>query len=182
MFQERPADAYAGLRYLQTRHEIDPAKIGLIGWSQGGGVALLAISSKSPIWRDTPLQHGFNSAIGFYPARCNDAQQSKPFTQVEPNTWSPISPLLILQGGKDDLTRAPSCQRFADAAAKRGNPVKIKVYPDAVHAFDAPNLKLQRRERRNMGGSGNYWIGTDYAARKDALKLVVERLRRDLLD
>lgn len=41
------ADALAGVAYLKTRKEIDPAKIGLAGHSEGGMVAALA-ASRSP--------------------------------------------------------------------------------------------------------------------------------------
>ena len=43
-FDELAADALAGVRYLQTRDEIDPRRIGLVGLSQGGRIAPLAAS------------------------------------------------------------------------------------------------------------------------------------------
>ncbi|MGI9355444.1 MAG: dienelactone hydrolase family protein [Rhizobiaceae bacterium] len=180
MYRYRPADAYAGLRYLQSIEEIAGDRVGLIGWSQGGGVALLTIVSKSIGRPAPPPEHDFKSAIAFYPAVCSDALQSMPFTDVEPGTWSPIAPLLVLHGAMDNWTRVGSCKRFANSAAARGEPVSMKIYPHAVHAFDAPNLKLQRRKGPVLGNGERPLIGTDYKARRDALKTVVETLIRDL--
>lgn len=41
-FEDRAADALAGLRFLASRPEIDAARIGLVGLSQGGWVAPVA--------------------------------------------------------------------------------------------------------------------------------------------
>src|SRR4051794_24740593 len=40
MWAERPSDAYAALAFLQAQPFIDPARVSLGGWSQGGGVVL----------------------------------------------------------------------------------------------------------------------------------------------
>lgn len=182
MYRYRPADAYAGLSYLQSRNDVAGDRIGLIGWSQGGGIALLTIASKSVGRPSPPPKEDFKAAIAFYPAVCSERLQSKPFTNVEPGTWSPIAPLLILHGAKDNWTRVESCRRFALDAAKRGEPVSIEIYPDAAHAFDAPNLKVQRRKGPRLADGERPLIGTHYASRQDALKRVVETLRSNLGD
>lgn len=41
-FEERGADALAGSRFLRSRPELDPGRVGLVGLSQGGWVAPLA--------------------------------------------------------------------------------------------------------------------------------------------
>jgi dienelactone hydrolase len=41
-FRDRALDAIAGVRYLKTRPEIDPARVGVCGHSQGGWVVQLA--------------------------------------------------------------------------------------------------------------------------------------------
>ena len=43
------SDALAGVKYLKTRPEIDPARIGLIGHSEGGLIAPLAASTSSDV-------------------------------------------------------------------------------------------------------------------------------------
>lgn len=41
-FRDRAMDAVAGIRYLRTRSEIDPARVGVCGHSQGGWIVQLA--------------------------------------------------------------------------------------------------------------------------------------------
>jgi dienelactone hydrolase len=41
-FRDRAQDAIAGVRYLRTRAEVDPARVGLCGHSQGGWIVQLA--------------------------------------------------------------------------------------------------------------------------------------------
>ena len=47
MWRDRPKDAYAALQYLQAQPFVKADHVGLIGWSQGGGVVLLSINDKS---------------------------------------------------------------------------------------------------------------------------------------
>ena len=109
-------------------------RIGLLGWSHGGGVALDAIRRKPE------SISGFKAAVSFYPGACNDRFQSKPYTQVEPQGWTTQVPLLVLIGEADVWTPFKPCDAFMAEAKARGNPVELKSYPQAVHAFDAPNL------------------------------------------
>src|SRR5580698_10686216 len=83
MLRDRPKDAYAALQYLQAQKFVQADHIGLIGWSQGGGVVLLTINDKS-IGRPEDLKQDFRAAVSFYPGACNEKFQSKPYTQVEP--------------------------------------------------------------------------------------------------
>ena len=45
-------------------------RIGLMGWSQGGGVVLLTVNDKS-IGRPAGLAHEFRAAVSFYPGACS---------------------------------------------------------------------------------------------------------------
>src|SRR5580698_9498406 len=84
-WRDRPKDAYAALQYLQAQPFVQGDHVGLIGWSQGGGVVLLSINDKS-IGRPAGLAHEFRAAVSFYPGACNESSQSKPYTQVEPGS------------------------------------------------------------------------------------------------
>ena len=143
MWRDRPKDAYGALQYLQAQPFVKPDHIALMGWSQGGGVTLLTINDKS-IGRPVALAQDFKVAVSFYPGACADQYQSKPYTQVEPDSWTTKVPLLVLIGEADVWTPFKPCDAFITAAKARGNPVELKSYPSAVHGFDAPNLP--RRE------------------------------------
>src|ERR1700688_4209037 len=134
MLRDRPRDAYAALQYLQAQPFVQADRLGLMGWSQGGGVVLLSINDKS-IGRPAGLAQDFKAAVSFYPGSCSERLQTKSFNAVEPASWTTQVPLLTLMGEADTWTLFPPCESFLTAAKARGNPVELKSYPLAVHAF-----------------------------------------------
>lgn len=179
MYRDRPKDAYAALQYLQAQPGVQAGRIALMGWSQGGAIVLLSINDKS-IGRPAGLRQDFKTAVAFYPGACADRWQSKPWTEVEPGGWTTQVPLLVLFGAADTWTPLGPCEKFLDAAKARGNPVELKVYPDAVHAFDAPNLPRTELPAYRNGNGPMPVIGTDAEARADAFSRVLEFLKTRL--
>jgi dienelactone hydrolase len=179
MWLNRPKDAYAALQYLQAQSFVRADRIALMGWSQGGGVALLSINDKS-IGRPAQLRNDFKAAVSFYPGACSEIAQSKPYTEVEPQGWTTHVPLLALLGEADVWTPPAPCQAFLSAAKARGNPIEIKTYANAVHAFDAPNLpRTELPQYRSRDGAIPV-IGTDADARADAFVRVPAFLEEKL--
>ena len=179
MWRDRPKDGYAALQYLQAQPFVKANRIALMGWSQGGGVALLTINDKSN-GRPPGLAQDFAASVSFYPGVCSDQLQSKPFTQVEPQGWTTKVPLLVLIGEADVWTPFKPCDEFIAAAKGRGNPVELKSYPGAVHAFDAPGLPRTELPAYRMRDGSIPVIGTDRAARADAFPRVLEFLKQHL--
>jgi dienelactone hydrolase len=87
---------------------------------------------------------------------------------------------LVLQGAADVWTPAPPCESFIAAAAARGASVAMQVYPGAYHAFDAPNLSQRELPDYRTRAGVVPIIGTDPAARADALQRVPAFLARYL--
>jgi dienelactone hydrolase len=179
MLRDRPWDAYAALKYLQAQPFVQADRVGLMGWSQGGGVVLLSINDKS-IARPAELAQDFAAAVSFYPGSCSERLQSKPFTEVEPQRWTTIVPLLTLFGEADTWTLFKPCEEFIAGAKARGNPVELKSYPSAVHAFDAPDLPRTELPAYKSWSGPMPVIGTDRQARADAFARVLEFLKRHL--
>jgi dienelactone hydrolase len=179
MWRDRPSDAYGALAYLQAQSSVRADRIALMGWSQGGGVVLLSINDKS-IGRPAALKQDFKASVAFYPGVCNDKFQSKPWTQVEPQGWTTQLPLLVLFGAADTWTPLAPCEEFLSAAKARGNPVELKIYANAVHAFDAPNLPRTELPAYRTGNGPVPVIGTDEQARADAFSRVLEFLKLHL--
>ena len=180
MWRDRPKDAYAALAYLQAQPFVQTGRIGLMGWSQGGGVVLLAINDKS-IGRPAGLARDFRAAVSFYPGACSEKWQSKPYTQVEPASWTTHVPLLVLSGEADTWTPFAPCEAFITAAKARGNPIEFKNYPSAGHAFDAPNLpRTELLAYRSSGDGPIPVMETNREARADAFPRVLEFLKRHL--
>jgi dienelactone hydrolase len=163
--RERAADADAAKAYLQDRPDVKPTAVSVLGWSNGGSTVLYVAGAR--VSDDRPP---FARAVAFYPG-CR---------ALADRGWRDRVPLQILVGGADDWTGAAACQSLAAAAQARGEPVAITVYPGAYHDFDHPDLPI--RERRGLAhsvaGDGVAHIGTDPAARADALIRVPAFLAR----
>jgi len=122
------ADALAALRLLATHPRIDPARIGIIGFSRGGQAALY--TALQPLRRgivDGELR--FAAHVALYPS-CSIPYRAREVTGA---------PLLMLLGAADDYTPAPACRAYADWFRARGAPVQVAEYAGAYHDFDLPS-------------------------------------------
>jgi len=165
LYRDRPKDAYGALAYLQAQDFVRADRVGAIGWSQGGGVTLFSIGTPSrgrPA--GLPPERDFRAAIAFYPGSCADDRQ--------PANWTTTVPLLVLIGVADVWTPAAPCKTFVDGAAARGAPVQIVLYPGAYHGFDAPNVTQRALPDYRTRAGVVPIVGTDPAARDDALQRV----------
>jgi dienelactone hydrolase len=165
--RERVGDAESAKAYLQGRADVKAEAVSLLGWSNGGSVVLYGVGAERRVGGGPD----FARAVAFYPG-CR--------VPLERGRWRARLPLLILIGGEDNWTPAEPCEDLAGEAQSRGEPVSIKVYPNAVHDFDHPNL--QPRTRTGLAytgdGTGVARIGTDPRARVDAIDRVSSFLAR----
>src|ERR1700733_14451611 len=165
--RERVADANAARRWLQTQSYVQPDRISLLGWSNGGAAALWTVRPSA-----TPHDGGadFRSAVALYPG-CRRLRET---------AWSARVPTLILVGGADDWTPAAVCQQMVTGAHDRSARVQIVVYPGAPHEFDRANapLKLHTGLVNIADPTGRAHSGSNPQARADAFKLVPEWLQR----
>lgn len=138
------------------------AGVFLLGWSHGGSTALAAAGA--------PVPPGLiRAAIALYPG-CRRMGQALP-------DWAPAAPVLLLLGGMDDWTPARWCQALAARAAGPGGPpITVHTYPGAWHGFDQPAMPLRVLSGLPLVRGGEAHIGTDPAARADALVRVPEFL------
>ena len=174
IYLDRPKDLYAALRYLQSQPYIQPDRIGVMGWSQGGGTVLLGIRADS-LGRPAELPQGdFRVAVGFYPGSCRDTVHRVP--------WTSAIPLLVLLGESDNWTALEPCKRFVAGAVRRGSPVEMHVYPGAYHDFDWPNLPMRSFTAYRTAAGVVPIVATDPAAREDALRRVPEFVAKHLRD
>lgn len=171
LYLKRPRDAYAALLYLQAQAYVRPDRIGVIGWSEGGGAVLYTIRAQS-LGRPAELPHGdFRAAVAFYPASCDERRQQG---------WTSTIPLLALLGAGDVWTPATPCKELLDAAAARGSRIELQVYPGAYHGFDRANSPIREYPEYRTAAGVVPIQGTDPAARQDALTRVPAFLARFL--
>ena len=160
--RERVADAAAARQWLQTRGDIRPDRIALLGWSGGGSTVLAALRKDR---RPADERPDFARAIAFYPG-CRG--------QLESGSFAARLPLLMLIGDLDDWTPAAPCDFLAKAARTRGEAIDLVIYPGALHDFDHPRREVKERSdvAYSATGTGKATVGTNPAAREDAIARV----------
>lgn len=166
---ERFDDAMGALRFLQSRDDVDAARVGVVGWSNGGVFAIAAVNGPSLARaraRGVALPSpGFRAAAAFYPGGC--------FSLVHEQV---VRPLLVLIGAADDWTVPAPCVAMVDAMRARGAEAAIVVYPGVLHYFDVEGQArafLPEVGNRNRP-EGGATVAYDAAAAADAHRRVAE--------
>ncbi len=164
---ERVADANAARRWLESQPWAIQDRVSVAGWANGAMASLWAVQPRA-----TPRDGmaDFRAAVAFYPG-CR---------QLSELAWSARIPTLILIGRADDWTAPAPCEQMVAGARGRSALASLVVYQGAYHEFDRPDYPV--RELTGLAytadGSGRAHIGTNAAARTDALKRVPEWLLR----
>jgi dienelactone hydrolase len=121
------SDAFGALKLLSDHPKIDKRRIGILGGSKGGTVALETAIQQAALARKVPDGVAFAAHVPMYPG-CS-VQYRKPVTSS--------APILMLLGERDDWTGGPRCPEYAQALRSSGAEIKVVVYPNAEHAFDS---------------------------------------------
>jgi dienelactone hydrolase len=136
----RRLDALGAIEYLADRHDVDPKRIGLIGWSNGGSTVLAATNLRHHDVSVATTRPAF--AIAFYPGCEADLKRG----------YVPSAPLLMLVGQSDDWTPSAPCAALARAAVE---PLpEIVTYPGAWHGFDSDAPVRLRKDVPNGANPG----------------------------
>lgn len=132
---QRRRDALGALQWLTTQAGVDPTRLGLLGWSNGGSTVLAASNRRNSEVSGAAVQPSL--AVAFYPGCEADLKRG----------YEASAPLLMLVGEADDWTPAIPCKELA--AKARGPKPQIEAYPDAYHGFDSNAAVRLRKDVPN---------------------------------
>lgn len=141
-------DAFAALARLAAHPRIDARRIGIVGFSKGGTVAVQTALTRRAA-RALPEGPRFALHVAFYPG-CSSQD-------YQPRTTG--APLLMLLGGADTYVGVAPCTEYADRIRSAGGSAEVKIYPKARHGFDG--------ERDYSDDKGENWSGCLFEEQAD---------------
>jgi dienelactone hydrolase len=149
-FPVGPADAAAALAYLARQPFVDARRVAIVGFSQGGDVALAIAASP-------PRRARLRAAAAYYPPCANRQGEALKV------------PTLILVGAADSVTPAEDCRAFVAAQPPGGAAARLVVLSGAGHLFDDP-----------ASAGGRLVLGMHFAYDRSAAARAEQELRRFL--
>lgn len=130
------ADAYAGLRYLASRPEIDAGRVVMMGFSYGGMASVIsAYAQIAELFAPDGLR--FAGHVSFYgPCIARFA---------DPRTTG--APVLIAFGDQDAIMNPDRCAETIADLERGGSVAQMVVYPGARHQWDGSRAVPWRAPR-----------------------------------
>ena len=161
---ENLPDVYGAFDYLARLPEVDPARIGITGFSWGGVLALLTATRRGS---EPYAGRRFAAHLSFYPGVCWGLNKVPGF-EFGALTGSPVR---ILVGASDRYEANPeSCPNMVAALAAHDRAlISVKVYPNAEHGFnmlESPFMYTDPYINQGKGGEGR--SAPNAAARLDS--------------
>lgn len=121
---DRAFDALGAVAWLRSRPDVDPARIGAIGWLHGGGTAI-AVDARALVASAHPAGGGFRAVAALYPG-CRGLQVDA------------LAAPLLLMGEADAWTPPRFCNDLLASLPPGGPAVTSYTYPGATHEFENP--------------------------------------------
>jgi dipeptidyl-peptidase 4 len=135
-------DHLAGVDYLKSLPHVDPARLGIYGWSYGGYLALYAATRAPDVFKAAVAGAPVTDWT-FYDSIYTERYMRTPATNAEGyETSSPLkkagalkADLLLIHGSSDDNVHLANTLAFVDALIRAGRPYSLLVHPREVHGF-----------------------------------------------
>lgn len=124
-------DVYAAGKYLQSRPDVDPQRVGLWGLSYGGILTAQGLARNSDIFKAGVDMAGVHLYGGLDQPEDSTLYKSSAIAAID--TWT--SPVLLIHGDDDRNVDFSQTVGLVQLLRARGIPYELIVYPDEVHDF-----------------------------------------------
>lgn len=145
-------DQIEAARYLGTLPYVDPARIGIYGWSYGGFMALNCILKGNDIFK-AAIAVAPVTSWRFYDTIYTEIYNGTP--QENPAGYDDNSPvnfadrlkgkLLIAHGTADDNVHVQNSYEMIEQLVKHDKPFEMCIYPDKNHGMGSSRHHLMER-------------------------------------
>lgn len=143
-------DQLAGVRWLKSQTWVDPARIGIWGWSYGGYMTTFALTH-------SPGTFAAGAAVApvtdwrlydsIYTERYMSTPEANPAGYAAGSVLDAVGdlaePLLVIHGTGDDNVHVQHTLQFADRAWREGVRFELMLLPNLGHGINAPGSHLQ---------------------------------------
>jgi dipeptidyl-peptidase-4 len=144
-------DQLAGVEHLKSLPYVDPARIGITGWSYGGYLTLFAVTNAPEVFRaavaGAPVTD-WKHYDSIYTERYMGTPEGNPRGY---ETSSPLqkagqlkADLLLVHGSADDNVHLANTMAFVAALIKASRPYSLQVHPRQLHGFRPKEDRISR--------------------------------------
>lgn len=175
--RENLPHTFGSLVFLAAHPRIDPARIGIMGFSWGGILSLVSASTEvANAYVAAPPK--FAAHLALYPV-CSaqlgivrGTSRSYPASTYQAMTGAPV---LILAAEKDDYDKPDSCQQFVDALSETARAhISLTVYRGVGHGWDTQENRTYMDNAAREGRGGYVTHSRDDAVAKESQKTAVQ--------
>lgn len=139
------ADQLAAVNWLKSRSYVDPARIGIWGWSYGGYMTTYTLTHAPGVWRAgiavAPVTR-WQDYDSIYTERYMGTPQENPEGYKESSSVAAAAnladSLLLVAGTGDDNVHWQNTLQFIQALIEAGKPYQLLIYPNKTHGISGP--------------------------------------------
>ncbi|MGB6193500.1 MAG: prolyl oligopeptidase family serine peptidase, partial [Terracidiphilus sp.] len=152
-------DILKGVDTVEAKYSIDPARVGLTGWSYGGFMTMFAVTQTNRFKAavagagisDWESYYGENSIDQWMIPYFGASVYNDPAVYAKASAITFIkkaqTPTLVVVGDRDGECPAPQSFEFWHALRSQGVPARLVVYPNEGHGFVNPEHRRDVMER-----------------------------------
>ncbi len=141
-------DQKVGVRYLESLGFVDPARVGIFGWSYGGYMTLYALCNAPDLFHagiaGAPVTDWRNYDTIYterYMGLPQDNEDGYKSSSVAAKASNLTAKLLIVHNFGDDNVHFQNTLQMADALERAGKQFEMMVYPQKAHSVTGPARK-----------------------------------------
>jgi dipeptidyl aminopeptidase/acylaminoacyl peptidase len=163
-------DVLSGVDYLVKKGWVDPARVGCMGWSQGGYISAF-LTTSSRVFKAISVGAGISNWATYYyntditPFTINylgadPAADPQIYLKTSPMTYikNAATPTLIQHGENDRRVPIPNAYELRQGLTDRGVPVEMVVYKGFGHGITKPKA-MRAVMQHNFSWFGHYIFG-----------------------
>jgi dipeptidyl aminopeptidase/acylaminoacyl peptidase len=163
-------DVLSGVEFLVKKGWVDPARVGCMGWSQGGYIsAFLTTSSRA--FKAISVGAGISNWATYYYNTditpftiqylgADPAVDPQVYLKTSPMTYikNAATPTLIQHGENDKRVPIPNAYELRQGLTDRGLPVEMVVYKGFGHGINKPKA-MRAVMQHNLAWFNHYIFG-----------------------